>query len=316
MRNDVRKDDAGGVDSSRKAAEDLLKGMDLRDKAEAAHEPEGILGKINDMATFARRANKVWDAARDLYKNIKPVADILLRPVTWTYGHLKDIFMYNAFEHNAKGELKLDAQGDLIFAPGRMARSFAMAAMLGNMAFIGGAGMLFHATNQTVYSYVTNKQMKVPGELYEVTGAESLPTSTELDNGMYYHVSDSLIYPALWRPEEDVYALIPQGNAVCRWEVHGIYVKSLKWLHKQVEFYQQIYDTACYPLSDAMINTITINGILPQQMFDSLQEQDAARAAVAAGEYSVPSALISAEQTPVQTVTPNVILQQLPGPSP
>lgn len=283
----------------KREAEDLLERMKLRDEAQAKHEPEGVIGKINDMATFARRANKVWDAAQVLFDKVKPVAALLFAPAKWAFGHLKEIWDYNAYKHDGNGKMKLDAQGDPIFDPGRLMRTFATAAILGNMAVIGGAGLMFHLTDNTVYSYVTNKQMKIPGELYEVTGAESLPTSTELDNGMYYHVKNSLFYPAQWRPEEDVYALIPQGDAVCKWENHGIYVKGLKWLHKQAEFYQYIYDSTCYPLSEQMIGQIVRDGILPEAMFNEL---------ATSGTMTAPATPITQEQPapgPVEQYTSN-----------
>ncbi len=286
MRNDHDKTNAGGADATKKAADDILREMNAREKAQSAEEDNSTLfDKVRDMHLAATRINKAWGAAHKLWQAVQPVARAIAAPAFWVAGELKDIFVWNAFEHDAKG-LKLDAEGDPVFSPGRLMRAFATAAILTNMAFVGGAGVAFHLTKDTVYSYVTNKQMKIPGELYEVTGAESLPTSTQLDNGMYYHVTDSTFYPMQWRPEEDVYALIPQGDAVCKWEVHGVYSKEFKWLHKQIEFYQDIYETTCYPLSEAMIGTIVREGILPHDMFNRLADNPAQFAPVTSHEQA------------------------------
>jgi hypothetical protein len=261
-------------DKAKREAGEILNRIDAKEKVSKEYgddeKPQSILDKVKGVVLMAQRFNKLWDGAQDLYERVKPVAQIIAAPPLWAFDNIKEIFTYNAFKHDGQGRPMLDAQGDMIFDPMRLTRAFTTAVILGNMAAIGAAGILFHTTNETVYSYVTNKQMKVPGELYEVTGAESLPASTELDNGMYYHVRDSIYYPAMWRPEEDVYALIPQGNAVCKWDTYGIYMKEMKWLHKQVEFYKSIYDTSCYPLSDVMIESIARDGILPQDMFNQM----------------------------------------------
>lgn len=287
-------------DKTKRDAEEILNRLDAQAKVAKEHgddqEPTSILDKVKGVVLMAQRFNKLWDATQALYERVKPVAQIIAAPAIWTFGHMKDIFTYNAFKHDGQGRPMLDAQGDMIFDPMRLTRAFTTAVILGNMAAIGAAGILFHSTNETVYSYVTNKQMKVPGELYEVTGAESLPSSTELDNGMYYHVRDSIYYPAMWRPEEDVYALIPQGNAVCKWDTYGVYMKELKWLHKQVEFYKSIYDTSCYPLSDVMIESIAREGILPQDMYNEMMS-------------SRTEAIAAAELQPVQSA-PHVTFTQ------
>lgn len=66
MRNDHDKTNAGGADSTKKAADDLLREMNARQKADTAEEGKSSLfDKVRDMHLAATRANKCTLARND-----------------------------------------------------------------------------------------------------------------------------------------------------------------------------------------------------------------------------------------------------------
>lgn len=245
--------------------------IDAREQAQKQIEdesPEGLVQKVKDVAIAARRINKVWDAAQALYEKVSPWAGPVLRPVWRGAVGVKGAFVWAAYERE-NGELKRDADGDPIFSIGRLGRVFATAAMIGVSGVAGVQAAYFYGTHFSEYTFVTGKEMITPGEKYEFSGASSLPFSTQLDNGKYYQIEQSLYWPRLMYPEEDVFAMIPQ-NGVCKVEGFGFYMKELKWLHKATESYQNVFNASCFPLTEKQTDSIIMNKSTPEQVFKGM----------------------------------------------
>ncbi len=277
-------------DNTIREAQELLNRIKAQEKVENDN-PKNLIDSVKEMAITARRINKIADAAHDLWEKVAPVAKILVRPITWTFGHLKDMFTYAAFEHDAKG-IKLDAQGDPIFAPMRLVRAFATATALSSMAMTGIGASYFYTTHFNETIVTTGKEMIESGQLYEFTGCTSLPCSTTTDNGKYFHIQDSFLYPTLLRPEEDVFAHIPKEMAVCDIQGYGIYFRELKWLfNKWTDWYQNVYNVTCRPLTQEEIQLSIDTGVLPKVQQTSLKTD---------------MAPVGAEQSSINYVKPTV----------
>lgn len=229
--------------------EDIGKKIDAESPVGLAERVRNISSGIRDVTTAARRFNKIWDACHDFYERISPWVGPVLRPVGAAYRGLKSAFVYAAYERDGKG-LKLDADGDPIFSPKRLARTFALAVGVGLASMGAMQGAYFHGTHFDEIVYVTGKQELDPGDLYQFTGCTSLPCSTQSDNGKYYRVAQSFYWPRLIYPEQDVYANIPNQMSACHVQGYGVYFKNLRALFRWTELYQHVYDVSCRPLSE------------------------------------------------------------------
>lgn len=235
-------------ESMRKAAH-TTEHIDARNAAREKIEqdsPDSLVDKVKHMFIAARRMNKVYDAAAELYAKVSPYIGKLVKPAVWVAGKLKDGFMFAAYDHE-NGKLKLDKDGDPVFSPARLGKAFVIAAGLGLAANVGVQAAYFHGTQFTEVVYVTGKSPIEKGELYQFTGCTSLPCSTNSDNGKYFQIEKSLIFPTLIYPEEDVFANIPQQGAACEVEGYGIYFKQLKPIFKWAEWYQNVHNVSCRP---------------------------------------------------------------------
>jgi hypothetical protein len=216
-------------------------------KAES-EKPKTLYSRVQDIVIAARRFNKLYDAVKDLHDKVSPWVKPVLGVIGTALGHVKNAFNWAAYKRDKNG-LVLDEDGDPIFSPGRLARTFGLAVMLG-VASVGAVQTgYFYATkfNETVY--VTGKQEIRDGETFQFTGCTSLPCSTQSDNGKYYRISQSLFSPLLLYPEQDVFANIPNQFAMCNVSGYGIYFRSLRRLHNLLDIHQQVYDVSCRPLT-------------------------------------------------------------------
>lgn len=270
----MSKDDSY-LDSIRAARETLeraertLGGIDTHEeilKKQKEEESPTLMERVQGISLAARRINKVWDAAQALYERISPYVGPLLQPAIWTAGKLKDAFLWSAFERDENG-IKRNMDGDPTFSPGRLARVFTMSAMIGMAGIVGMDAGLYYGTKFQETIYTTGKVMIKPGELYEVTGSTSLPFSTKLDNGKYYHIERSLVFPTIIKPEN---ITIPNDTAVCQIEGYGIYSRHLKPIFKWAEWYQKIEDAECQPLTDQKMAEIITNNISPEQAYKGM----------------------------------------------
>jgi len=109
----------------------------------------------------------------------------------------------------------------------------------------------FYGTQFEELVYTTGKQEIEAGEQYQFTGCTSLPCSTQADNGKYYKVEASHFLPALYYPEEDVFANIPQQDGACFAKGYGFYFRNLRSLYKYFQWYQKVYDVSCRPYTEA-----------------------------------------------------------------
>lgn len=240
------------LDASKRAME-TIHAREQAEKKVEEDSPETLAQKVRDMAIGTRRIVKIYDAAMDFYEKVKPWVGPVLKPIGWTARGLKNAFVFAAYERE-NGERKLDEDGDPVFSPKRLMKSFVAAGMIGASAAAGVQAAYFYGTQFSELVYVTGKEQIVPGEKYQFTGCTSLPCSTANDNGKYYQIEKGLVFPTLIYPEEDVFANIPAQNAACHVEGYGIYFKSLKWLFKRAEWYQNVYDVSCRPLTQNEIN--------------------------------------------------------------
>jgi hypothetical protein len=241
-------EDAKDLSLAERAKLALQQNEDLKNARGLAEEAEKLTAKIKRYYQNARQASKIFNAAAQGVETALDYAMPVLKPVYKIAGWLGAAFKYAAFERDGKN-FKRDADGDLIFSPGRLARSFALAACLG---LSGVAGMHYAYYNATKFSetiYVTGKQEIRDGELYHVTGCTSLPCATQSDTGKYYQITKSYFAPRLIYPEEDVYANVPNQMAACHINGYGIYFKELKPVFKWAQWYQNIENVSCRPLS-------------------------------------------------------------------
>ena len=70
------------------------------------------------------------------------------------------------------------------------------------------------------------------------------------------------MFPHQLYPEENVFANIPQQDGVCHFKGYGIYVKELKWLHRNLNFYQNIESATCRPYTQNEIERAVESGTI------------------------------------------------------
>ncbi|MCE2571886.1 hypothetical protein [Motilimonas eburnea] len=141
--------------------------------------------------------------------------------------------------------------GELTFCARRLGKNSAWIGALGLAVYIAITAAYFYGTQFEELVYTTGKQEIVAGEQYQFTGCTSLPCSTQADNGKYYKVESSHFLPALYYPEEDVYANIPQQDGACLVKGYGFYFRSLRSLYKYFQWYQKAFDVSCRPYTEA-----------------------------------------------------------------
>ncbi len=222
----------------------------------------GLVGKVRDMAIAARRINKVWDACQDLYTKVRPWVGPVLRPVGAAAVGLKNAFVWAAYERDGKG-MKLDKHGDPIFSFKRLGRTFGLAAGIGLASVVAVQGAYYHGTQfqETIYTS-DSKQELVDGRVYQFSGCTSLPCSTSSETGKYFRIEQSLYWPRLMYPEQDVFANIP-SRSVCEVKGYGLYFRSLRRVSNWLEMYQNVYDVSCRPLTDRETSNAIQGSLLP-----------------------------------------------------
>ncbi len=220
---------------------------------------KNISGFFNRVSARIKHAAEISQYVWNEY--LTPVANVVNPIVGWTAGKLKSAFMWAAFERE-NGRFKRDAEGDLLFSGKRLSKVMAGAAAGTSLLFVGASAAYYHGTQFKETVYVTGKQEIDTGELYQFTGCTSLPCSTETDNGKYYQIESSPFFPSLWYPEEAVYANVPQQNAACDIEGYGVYFRSLRWLHRGADFYQNIDKVSCRPYTEKEIVQAVGSGVV------------------------------------------------------
>jgi hypothetical protein len=81
-------------------------GIDARHQARQEHDeenPNSLLSRVKNISLAARRINKVWDAAQNLYNSVVPYVSPLIKPAVWTAGKIKDAFIFAAFDRDENG---------------------------------------------------------------------------------------------------------------------------------------------------------------------------------------------------------------------
>ncbi len=189
---------------------------------------------------------------------------ILLTPFRWLATLVRGPSMqrigrgiaWTAFERD-NGAYRLDAEGKRIFSSRRLVKSGVVGAAFIAVIYTAMTAVYYYGTQFEELVYTTGKQEIDAGELYQFTGCTSLPCSTEADNGKYYKIETSLFLPTLLYPEQDVYANIPQQNAVCHVKGYGYYFRSVRWLYKYAQWYQHAYDISCRPYNEQELAAAT-----------------------------------------------------------
>lgn len=234
------------------------------------------LKNIKRMQDSANRAKDSADEAKkdgvisEIRKNFATASKYLgpvARIIGWTAGSLKDTFMWSSFERD-NGDFKRDAEGDLTFSKNRLAKVTSGAAIACLAGYMAVSAAYFYGTQFEELVYTTGKQEIVTGEKYQFTGCTSLPCSTEEDNGKFYKIKTSLVFPTLIYPEEDVYANIPLQDAACYAKGYGIYFRTARFLIKSADWWQNVYSVECRPYTDAEKATAINSGrvIAPKRL--------------------------------------------------
>lgn len=205
---------------------------------------------VDNVGTLYGKLKTAFTTAAAIGRGILEYSGPVGAVLGWTAHKLKDAFMWSAYERE-NGDFKRNADGSLNFSGKRLSKVFA-AAMAGVLALnIAGQAAYFHGTQFEELVYTTGKQEIVTGEEYQFTGCTSLPCSTETDNGKFYKVNSSLLFPTLVYPEEDVYANIPQQDAACYVKGYGVYFRSARFLIKSLDLWQNVYSVQCRPYTEA-----------------------------------------------------------------
>lgn len=182
------------------------------------------------------------------------------RLLTWVLS----CWRWCAYQQKA-GTSVCDHNGDMSFSPRRLVVIAAAGLASGWLLYLGGCALYFFSTQFEELVYTTGKQEIVAGERYQFTGCTSLPCSTSANNGKYYTIESSLFLPALYYPEEDVYANIPQQDAACTIKGYGIYFRRLRVLYHYAQWYQHVYNISCRPYTDKEKAQVVQSGVLQQE---------------------------------------------------
>lgn len=274
----INKKKAEDKEARETAAQEAAKEESLGRRAWSLVTDNALSRKVGEVFTAARRFNKAYDAVADIAKTIHDHSGPIGPMVKGTASGLKKAFMWAAFEKDDGGAFKRDEDGDLVFSKGQLSRRFAAAAGVALAVTVAAQGAYFYGTQFEETVYTTGKQEIETGQLYQFSGCNAPPCSTQADNGKFYEIEQSFYLPRLIYPEEDVFANIPQQDAVCQVKGYGVYFKQLKLIHKQLEWYQKVYDVSCRPLS------LERDGTIPKQGLSA-----APMAAPAVAAYSVPA---------------------------
>lgn len=176
-----------------------------------------------------------------------------LRSIWWLasklFSFIGKIFHWAAYERSG-GEVKVQDNGQPVFS----VRQFIIRCMglisLMWAVHIALSAVYFYSTAFEELVYTTGKQEIEAGELYQFTGCTSLPCSTALANGKFYQITESWYFPYLVYPEENVFANIPQQDAACFVKGYGLYFRRMKFIHRGLQWYQNIYSVACRPYTE------------------------------------------------------------------
>ena len=166
------------------------------------------------------------------------------------FSFIGNAFHWAAYERE-DGEVKLGDNGKPVFSGKRFGIRFTGMAVAAWLLHVALSAAYFYSTSFEELVYTTGKQEIETGELYQFTGCTSLPCSTALDNGKFYQITESWYFPYLVYPEENVFANIPQQDAACFVKGYGLYFRRLKFLHRGLQWYQNVYSVACRPYTDA-----------------------------------------------------------------
>ncbi len=146
------------------------------------------------------------------------------------------------------------------FSLPRFSRNLAISIVVLFSVHVALRALYFYGTGFEETVYVTGKQEIETGELYQFGGCTSLPCSTASDNGKFYLIESSLYLPALWYPEEEVFANIPHQDGACNIRGYGIYYRSLRWIYKRFQLYQHVVNVSCRPYTEEEIRRAVSGG--------------------------------------------------------
>jgi len=229
----------------------------LRDKAARASEQNAAAKNQGPGHYLSSNAsiNRLMSFARKLKRWTGPLGSFL----GWLFGLLGAGIKFAAFRRH-DGEYLLDNDGDLVFSFKRLVTVSLSVLTLTILLHVVLSAAYFYSTYFHEMVYVTGKQEIETGEKYQFGGCTSLPCSTVNDNGKFYLIETSLYFPALFYPEEEVFANIPQQNGACTIEGYGIYFRTLRWLYKHAQLYQHVIKVSCRPYTEDEIKQAVESG--------------------------------------------------------
>ena len=240
--------------------------LSSNDNSEDSSEPgDGNKGSETDQGLWGKVSTGV-SVLSGLFNIAANTAGALGRVGASLGRGIKNAFMFAAFERE-NGAPKRDEDGSLTFSGKRMGKVTAAFALAAAVGLVGLKGAYFYGTQFEELVYTTGKQEIVVGEEYQFSGCNELPCSTEQDNGKFYKIETSLLFPTQIYPEEDVYANIPTLNAACHVKGYGVYFRPLRFLNKSMDWWQQVYSVDCRPLTESEIqNSISGQDGLPSPL--------------------------------------------------
>jgi len=199
----------------------------------------------------------------------------------WVFSIIFAAIKFCSFKRE-NGEYVLDDDGNLDFSAARLSKMCLLALPCLVVLHMTVSAAYYYGTYFEETVYVTGKQEIETGELYQFGGCTSLPCSTEADNGKFYLIRSSLYFPALFYPEEEVFANIPQQDGACAIEGYGIYFRALRWIYKNAQLYQHVVQVSCRPYTQDEIRQMILAFGSP---FELVLHQDTGKEQFSLGHY-------------------------------
>lgn len=208
--------------------------------------------KVDTRPAWVGRLDRALKLNGGLLKSYDTCSFILSKlglVLTAVFNFISRVFKWATYERE-DGKVKLQANGRPIYSAKRLIIRLAAFFALAWLLHISLSAFYFYSTTFEELVYTTGKQEIQNGELYQFTGCTSLPCSTALENGKFYQIKESWYFPYLVYPEENVFANIPQQDAACFVKGYGLYFRRLKFIHRGLQWYQNVFSVACRPYTD------------------------------------------------------------------
>lgn len=239
-------------------------------------------GITNTYHTIERNAKNIA-FLRAVFNAAAPVTRPLGNAVRWAGGKVSDYYNFARTEREGeglklkwgvlpyydKGTIKRDADGDPSYSVRRLGRVLGYTAVAALAGVLAVQAAYFYGTQFNEYIYTTGKD-PITTETrnhFAFTACSTQPCSTDSDTGKMFNVEASLYLPTLLFPDSEVYANLSKNDGVCHIEGYGVYFRPLRFVHKSLDWWQNVYNVSCRVLTEQdQIDAIKFNKS-PEEIF-------------------------------------------------